>query len=128
MKHYAHNISEIQQNVDHIFSLLTESRNDEKAVIIKLIERLKGQIVTLKTDLCARESRLKIDQQMFCDELKIEFSTNEDFSDSYIRNYSAMVVDCETLKTLIFGERQLQNMSDEMLFARVTILDTDPNA
>lgn len=63
----------------------------------------------------------------FCDTLTIEFSVNDDFSDAYARQYSAMVLKISTIENLIDAERNLQNQSDEYLHARVTFTNMDPN-
>ncbi len=76
--------------------------------------------------MAARERQRQFDQQIFCDKLTFEFSVNADFSASYSRNYEDMLIDGEIIKNIISYERQLQNMNDEYLFAKVTITDTDP--
>jgi hypothetical protein len=127
-KHPAHSAATLEVDIVAMRSLLTESPNDEKAALIKIAKRCEATIKTLREDMAARERTRQFEQQMFCDKLTFEFSVNADFSESYTRTYSDMVTDCETIKSIVFSERQLQNMNDELLFARVTILDTDPEA
>jgi len=62
----------------------------------------------------------------FCDTLTIEFSVNYDFSESYVRHYSGMVLKISTIQNLINAERDLQNQSDEALHARITFTNMDP--
>lgn len=93
-----------------------------------MVKQAQDTLKQLREQMNEQERKRQFVQQMFCDKLTFEFSVNADFSESYIRNYSDMVTDCETIKNIISSERQLQNMSDEHLFARVTILDTDPEA
>ena len=126
--HPAHSAHKLAANLAAIHLLLTDSKNDEKAAVLKMIKQAQDTLKQLGEQMGDREIQRKIDQQMFCDKLTFEFSTNADFSDSYTRNYSGMVTDCETIKSIVYSERQLQNMSDEHLFARVTIIDTDPEA
>lgn len=125
-KHPAYSAAALEVDIVAIRALLTESPNDEKAVLIKIIKRCEATLKTLREDMAAMERKKQFDQQMFCDALTFEFSVNADFSDSYTRKYQDMVTDCETIKSIVFAERQLQNMNDEHLFARVTITDTDP--
>jgi hypothetical protein len=126
--HPAHSAHKLAANLAAIQLLLTDSKNDEKAAVIKMIKKAQDTLERLREQMNARERQREIDQQMFCDKLTFEFSTNADFSESYTRSYSGMVTDCETIKSIVYSERQLQNMSDEHLFARVTILNTDPEA
>jgi hypothetical protein len=124
-KHPAHSAHKLEGNLTALQLLLAESQ-DTKAAIVKAVKQCQDTLKQLREDMAARERQRQFDQQMYCDKLTFEFSVNADFSESYTRNYSDMVTDCETIKNIISSERQLQNMSDEHLFARVTILDTDP--
>jgi hypothetical protein len=124
-KHPAYSAATLEVDIVAIRSLLTESPNDEKAALIKIAKRCEATIKTLREDMAALERRTQFEQQMYCDKLTFEFSVNADFSDSYTREYSDMVTDCKTIKSIVSAERQLQNMSEEHLFARVTITDTE---
>jgi alpha-acetolactate decarboxylase len=126
--HPAHSAHKLAANLAAIQVLLTESKNDEKAAVIKMIKKAQDTLTQLREQMNEQERKRQFEQQMFCDKLTFEFSVTADFSESYTRNYSDMVTDCETIKSIVFAERQLQNMSDEHLFARVTITDTDPEA
>lgn len=126
MKHPAQTAHQLEAKLLAVRVLLTESKNDEKAAILKMVKECQSTLEQLRKEMTERENRRQLDQQIFCDVLTFEFSVNEDFSDSYIRKYEAMVTDTETIKNIVFSERQLQNMSDELLFARVTITDNDP--
>jgi len=126
MKHPAHSAHQLEAKLLAVRVLLTESKNDEKAAILNMVKECQSTLEQLRKEMLERETRLQLNQQIFCDGLTFEFSTNEDFSDSYTRVYKDMVTDMETIKSIIFSERQLQNMSDEYLFARVTITDNDP--
>jgi hypothetical protein len=125
--HPAHSAHKLAANLAAIQVLLAESP-ETKAAIIKMVKQAQDTLKQLREQMNEQERKRKFEQQMFCDKLTFEFSVNADFSESYTRNYSDMVTDCETIKNIISSERQLQNMSDEHLFARVTILDTDPEA
>jgi hypothetical protein len=125
--HPAHSAHKLAANLATIQVLLTESP-EMQAAIVKAVKQAQDMLKQLREQMNARERQREIDQQMFCDKLTFEFSTNADFSESYTRSYSGMVTDCETIKSIVYSERQLQNMSDEHLFARVTITDTDPES
>jgi hypothetical protein len=127
-KHPAHSAARLEVDLVAFYSLLTESPNDEKAALIKIAKRCIETLKSLRQEMAASERQRQYQQQIFCDKLTFEFSTNADFSESYTRNYSGMVTDCETIKSIVYSERQLQNMSDEQLFARVTIINTDPES
>lgn len=123
--HPAHSAHKLEGNLATLHLLLTESQ-DTKAAILKAVKQCKDTLKQLREQMSERERQRQFDQQMFCDALTFEFSVNADFSESYTREYKDIVTDCETIKSIVFAERQLQNMSDEHLFARVTITDTDP--
>jgi hypothetical protein len=125
--HPAHSAHKLEANLATIQVLLAESP-ETKAAIVKAVKQCQDTLKQLREQMNERERQRQFDQQMFCDKLTFEFSVNADFSESYIRSYSGMVTDCDTIKSIVFSERKLQNMSDEHLFARVTILDTDPEA
>lgn len=120
----AHNL---QTKLTEIHTLLT-GVNDQKAEIIFHVKACQKMLSQLREQMNEREKTRQFQQQMYCDKLTFEFSVNADFSESYTRDYSDMITDCETIKNIVFAERQLQNMSDEHLFARVTITDTDPES
>jgi predicted nuclease with TOPRIM domain len=123
--HPAHSAHKLEGSLSAIQAMLV-SVNDEKAAIIKAVKQCQDTLKQLREQMNERERQRQVAQQMFCDKLTFEFSVNADFSDSYIRSYEDMITDCETIKSIVYSERQLQNMSDEHLFARVTITDTDP--
>ena len=123
--HPAHSAHKLAANLAAIQVLLAESP-ETKAAIVNALKQAQDTLKQLREQMNEQERKRQFDQQMFCDKLTFEFSVNADFSESYIRNYSDMVTDCETIKNIISSERHLQNMSDEHLFARVTITDTDP--
>jgi hypothetical protein len=125
--HPAYLAHKLAANLDTIQVLLAKSP-ETKAAIVKAVKQCQDTLKQLREQMNEQERKRQFEQQMFCDKLTFEFSVNADFSESYTRNYSDMVTDCETIKNIISSERQLQNMSDEHLFARVTILDTDPEA
>ena len=125
--HPAHSAHKLAANLAKIQVLLAESP-ETKAAIVKAVKQCQDTLKQLREQMNEQERKRQFEQQMFCDKLTFEFSTNADFSESYTRNYSGMVTDCETIKSIVYSERQLQNMSDEHLFARVTITDTDPEA
>jgi hypothetical protein len=125
--HPAHSAHKLAANLATIQVLLTESP-EMQAAIVKAVKQCQDTLKQLREQMNEQERKRQFEQQMFCDKLTFEFSVNADFSESYTRDYSDMVTDCDTIKNIIFAERQLQNMSDEHLFARVTILDTDPEA
>ena len=125
--HPAHSAHKLAANLATIQVLLAESP-ETQAAIVKAVKQAQDTLKQLREQMNARERQREIDQQMFCDKLTFEFSTNADFSESYTRSYSGMVTDCETIKSIVFSERQLQNMNDELLFTRVTIIDIDPEA
>ena len=125
--HPAHSAHKLAANLAKIQVLLAESP-ETKAAIVKAVKQCQDTLKQLREQMNEQERKRQFEQQMFCDKLTFEFSVNADFSESYTRNYLDMVTDCDTIKNIIFAERQLQNMSDEHLFARVTILDTDPEA
>jgi hypothetical protein len=126
-KHPAHSAHKLEGNLTALQLLLTEGQ-DTKAAILKAVKQCQDTLKQLREQMNERERQRQFDQQMFCDALTFEFSINADFSDSYTRKYQDMVTDCETIKSIVFAERQLQNMSDEHLFARVIITDTDPES
>jgi ATP-dependent helicase YprA (DUF1998 family) len=125
--HPAHSAHKLATNLATIQVLLTENP-ETQAAIVKAVKQAQDTLKQLREQMSDTERQREIDQQIFCDKLTFEFSTNADFSESYTRNYSGMVTDGETIKSIVYSERQLQNMSDEHLFARVTITDTDPEA
>lgn len=111
--------------------------NASRALLRMAIERETNLSEQRRTALCKMvddlgeeidhyTEKMKIEQQMFCDVLNIEFADNPEFNNSYTRKFDGMVADMESIKCLVFIERQLRNMNDEFLFARVTIIDTDP--
>ena len=108
------------------FDVDLRDREDNKAKVLHDIKEAKKAIDALHECIFEAEQKERYSQQIFCDELTIEFSVNADFSASYIRKYEAVCLSMKTLKTIIEGERELQNASDEYLHARVTITDTDP--
>jgi hypothetical protein len=128
MKHYTQSAHALETKLQQMQTLLTESKNDEKSEVIELTKDCQETLKDLRSLMSQRELEKAQEQRLFCDNLSIEFSISSDFSESYTRNYECMVLDMQTLKTLIYGERQLQNMSDDLLFARVTITDNDPEA
>jgi hypothetical protein len=125
--HPAHSAHKLAANLATIQVLLAESP-ETKAAIVKAVKQCQDTLKQLREQMNEQERKRQFEQQMFCDKLTFEFSVNADFSESYTREYSDMVTDCETIKSIVFAERQLQNMSDEHLFARVTITDTDPES
>ena len=125
-KHPTHSAHKLNIQLANIQLLLTDSKNDQKVIVLKIIKQAQETLKQLREAMKEQETQKRLDQQMFCDSLTFEFSTNADFSGSYTRNYQNMVTDCETIKNIVFSERQLQNISDFHLFARVTITDTDP--
>jgi methylthioribose-1-phosphate isomerase len=125
--HPAHSAHKLAANLATIQVLLAESPQTQ-AAIVKAVKQCQDTLKQLREQMNEQERKRQVAQQMFCDKLTFEFSINADFSDSYIRSYDDMITDCETIKSIVYSERQLQNMSDEHLFARVTILDTDPEA
>jgi heme oxygenase len=126
--HPAHSAHKLAANLAAIQLLLTDSKNDEKAAIIKMVKQAQDTLKQLREQMNEQERKRQFEQQIFCDKLALEFSVNADFSESYSQNYEDMLIDGETIKKIISNERQLQNMNDEYLFARVTITDTDPEA
>jgi hypothetical protein len=125
--HPAHSAHKLAANLAKIQVLLAESP-ETKAAIVKAVKQCQDTLKQLREQMNEQERKRQFEQQMFCDKLTFEFSVNADFSESYTRNYSDMLTDCDTIKSIVFSERQLQNMNDELLFARVTIVDTDPEA
>jgi hypothetical protein len=124
--HPAHSAHKLAANLAAVQILLTESKNDEKAAVIKMIKKAQDTLQQLREQMNEQERKRQFEQQMFCDKLSFEFSVNADFSESYVRDYQDMVIDGETIKNIISNERKLQNMNDEYLFSRVTITDIDP--
>ena len=125
--HPAHSAHKLAANLATIQVLLAESP-ETQAAIVKAVKQCQDTLKQLREQMNEQERKRQFEQQMFCEKLTFEFSVNADFSESYTRTYSDMVTDCETIKSIVFAERQLQNMSDEHLFARVTITDTDPES
>jgi len=125
--HPAHSAHKLAANLAKIQVLLAESP-ETKAAIVKAVKQCQDTLKQLREQMNEQERKRQFEQQMFCDKLTFEFSTNANFSESYTRNYSDILTDCDTIKSIVFSERQLQNMNDELLFARVTIFDTDPEA
>lgn len=123
---------ETYQLANQLKNLLTSMRldlldvNDNKTAVINKLINADKYLSDLRDSFSEELKKQKLENTMFCDELKIEFSVNNDFSDSYTRNYEAVCLSMEALKTIIYGERMLQNESDDYLFARVIITDTDP--
>jgi hypothetical protein len=125
--HPAHSAHKLAANLAKIQVLLAQSP-ETQAAIIKAVKQCQDTLEQLREQMNEQKRKREFEQQMFCDKLTFEFSVNADFSESYTRNYSDMLTDCDTIKGIVFSERQLQNMNDELLFARVTITDTDPEA
>jgi hypothetical protein len=125
--HPAHSAHKLAANLAKIQVLLAESP-ETKAAIVKAVKQCQDTLKQLREQMNEQERKRQFEQQMFCDKLTFEFSVNADFSESYTRNYSDMLTDCDTIKGIVFSERQLQNMNDELLFARITITDTDPES
>jgi hypothetical protein len=123
--HPAHSAHKLASKLTEIQALLT-GVNDQKAEIIFNLKQCQDILEQLRKQMYEWERQKQYAQQMFCDALTFEFSVNADFSESYIRKYEDITTDCETIKNIVSSERQLQNMSDEYLFARVTITDNDP--
>jgi len=94
--------------------------------IIAMMHELKNKINQLNAENIDVLDRHMAKQKMFCDEFRIEYSEYQDFSNSYTRFYSGVVVDTENIQNFIRAERDLQNASDMYLNARVTIVDFDP--
>jgi glucan-binding YG repeat protein len=115
----------LQTKLTEIQTLLT-GVEDQKSEVIFHVKTCQEMLNQLREQMNERERKKQHEQLMFCDKLAFEFSVNADFSESYSRNYEDMLIDGETIKNIISNERQLQNMNDEYLFARVTITDTDP--
>lgn len=120
-----HHLLALRQFIENVESDLLDV-NDNKAKILHDIKEARATCERLQKSISAEKEAAQQSQTMFCDTLTIEFSVNADFSDSYTRKYDAVCLDMETLKTIVYGERSLQNMSDEYLHARITIEDTDP--
>jgi hypothetical protein len=122
--HPAHSAHKLAENLAKIQVLLAKSP-ETKAAIVKAVKQCQDTLKQLREQMNEQERKRQFEQQMFCDKLTFEFSVNADFSESYIRDYQDTVTDCETIKRIVFAERQLQNMNDELLFARVTITDNN---
>lgn len=125
--HYLQHLHNIENFITSI-RLDLENVNDNKVTAIRKLKQLDLLINELRKSFNDYTEKQKIENTMFCDILKIEFSINSDFSNSYTRKYEGVCLSMETLKTIIYGERMLQNDSDDLLFARVFIEDTDPEA
>lgn len=123
MKHPAHSAHKLEITLNTILALLSEK--DKKTAIIKAVKECQETLKQLREEMNIRERQRDFEQQMFCDSLTFEFSTDKDFSDSYCRNYESMVVNGQILKNMIKNERDLHNMNDDQLFAKITIIDTD---
>jgi hypothetical protein len=126
MKHPAHSAHKLEVTLNAILALLSEK--DKKTATIKAVKECQETLKQLREEMNSRERQRDYEQQMFCDSLTFEFSTNKDFSDSYSRNYESMVINGQTIKNMINNERELQNINDEALFAKITIIDTDPES
>ena len=126
MKHPAHSAHKLEVTLNAILVLLSEK--DKKTATIKAVKECQETLKQLREEMNSRERQRDYEQQMFCDSLTFEFSTNKDFSDSYSRNYESMVINGQTIKNMINNERELQNINDEALFAKITIIDTDPES
>jgi hypothetical protein len=126
MKHPAHSAHKLEVTLNTILVLLSEK--DKKTAIIKAVKECQETLKQLREEMNIRERQRDFEQQMFCDSLTFEFSTDKDFSDSYCRNYESMVVNGQILKNMINNERDLHNMNDDQLFAKITIIDTDPES
>lgn len=126
MTHPQLTASHLETDIVAMRSLLTESLNDEKAALIKIVKRAEQAIKDLRNEMTIHENKLNYEQEFFCDQLTFEFSVNADFSGAYIRTYENACFDSEILKSIVNNERKLQNMGDQLLFARVTIIDNDP--
>jgi hypothetical protein len=115
-------IEEIKKEIEKIEKRKGLKLQSLSRSIVKLGNEIK-QLEQVKNRERNSESNR---QQMFVDQLKIEFSTNRDFSDSYCRTYEEAVIETKTIKALIYAEREIQNAGFEELHARVTIIDNDP--
>jgi alpha-acetolactate decarboxylase len=128
MKHPAQSAHELEEKLQAMHILLTESNNDEKSAVVNLIKECQDSLTELRSLASKRETKKDLDQRLFCDNLTVEFSVSSAFSDSYTRSYECMVLDMKTLKALINIERTMQNINDDLLFARVTITNNDPES
>jgi len=123
--HPAHSAHKLAAQLVDVQLLLTDIQ-DTHPTAIKVVKQCQDTLKKLREQMNEQERKRQFEQQIFCDKLTFEFSVNADFSASYSRNYKDMLIDGETIKNIISNERQLQNMNDEYLFARVTITDTAP--
>jgi len=127
MKHPAHKAHHLEAKLNAIHVLLTELKHEEKSAIVKLVKECKDTFKQYRQEQSEYDLEKQYKQRMYLDKLSFEFSTSADFSDSYSRHYEGIVSDMQIIKDIVYSERALMNCSDEMLYARITILDTDPN-
>lgn len=118
---YFHNV---EQNINEAFDLLHDV-NDNKASVIKILSELKELIKKQREDFNEFETKNKWEQITYFDNVNIEFSirdSDDEVVEVFERKYQDILLNMKMIKDIIGAEQTIQNLNENMVNARVTMI------
>ena len=118
---YFHNV---EQNINEAFDLLHDV-NDNKARVIGILSELKELIKKQREDFNEFETKNKWDQITYFDNVVIEFSirdSDDEVVEIFERKYQDILLNMKMIKDIIGAEQTIQNLNENMVNARVTMI------
>lgn len=129
MSHPIYEIHNIEQQIIKIDELL-HSLNDNKAPIMAIIKKIKKDIKEQKTHFNKYDNEKKWEQIGYFDNVKFEFSIRDLCNDVvalYEREYKDCTINMKMINDIIRAERAIQNQNENLLNAKITILNIEEN-
>ena len=118
---YFHNV---EQNINEAFDLLHDV-NDNKARVIGILSKLKELIKKQREDFNEFETKNKWEQITYFDNVVIEFSirdSDDEVVEIFERKYQDILLNMKMIKDIIGAEQTIQNLNENMVNARVTMI------
>ena len=118
---YFHNV---EQNINEAFDLLHDV-NDNKARVIGILSELKELIKKQREDFNEFETKNKWEQITYFDNVVIEFSirdSDDEVVEIFERKYQDILLNMKMIKDIIGAEQTIQNLNENMVNARVTMI------
>lgn len=105
--------------------------NDNKSKVLRTIKEIQENIIKLRDDYHKEKGNEESQQLGYFENIKIEYSVKDLETDDvvalYDRQFKDSLISMKMLKNLIYAEREINNKNQQLLNARITILDIDEN-
>jgi hypothetical protein len=103
--------------------------NDNKSKVLKTVKEIQENIIKLRDEYHKENTKKEWEQVGYFENVKIDYSVKDVETGDVISTFDRVYKDCsitmKMLKDIIYAERAIQNRCQQLLSAKVTILDLD---